>query len=532
MCGILGWQLKPTAELTEYQRAMMVYLLADDMEGRGRDSFGAALWLPDEAAPVVHRDLGKITQRGQAVFSLSMMCPMALMHTRTATVGDITVPNCHPFAIGDVLGVHNGSVYNWRELNTRYNRDFQVDSMHIMAHLDANLDMSELDASGAFVFTRKSEDYARFWFARSEHGSLEVAKLLRADADDDSEANSIGVVFASTRWPITKIADKCGLKVSFYNIHKEMLYTIHDGVAYDIKTPINFEPKYTQKKTTEAGHSSKGSSETTTSTGLVGRRTVSNDFDRLKKMGKIDDNVIRSLRYLKPTQENIRGLQYMTRVFLGQHITEIMCTDCRHYLSQHVTGFCTNVDCTNESVCNTSVPICSGCGCYLIETIHIKNPVIEGGVWCDVCETGCSELKLGKAERKQVRKAAKQRRALDKKLADAVDSPKCCVCNQHLLTTTSKMEQTCLACRIKYNVGEQPLGQMCKNYECTRMLCSEVEMYIGICYRCRQNEQTRGSDDPLDNAYAIAAMENLELSDWRVKDDADEGDGDGTNSEQ
>ena len=47
-------------------------------------------------------------------------------HNRWATVGDVNARNAHPFDVGDVVGVHNGTLVNWKKFKD--SKDFDVDS--------------------------------------------------------------------------------------------------------------------------------------------------------------------------------------------------------------------------------------------------------------------------------------------------------------------------------------------------------------------------------------------------------------------
>ena len=45
-----------------------------------------------------------------------------LGHTRFATEGAIVKSNAHPFRVGDVVGTHNGCVYNVKEMETQLDK--------------------------------------------------------------------------------------------------------------------------------------------------------------------------------------------------------------------------------------------------------------------------------------------------------------------------------------------------------------------------------------------------------------------------
>ena len=49
-------------------------------------------------------------------------------HTRFATRGAVNEKNAHPFDIGNIIGVHNGIIYNFDEKLKAVAKDFEVDS--------------------------------------------------------------------------------------------------------------------------------------------------------------------------------------------------------------------------------------------------------------------------------------------------------------------------------------------------------------------------------------------------------------------
>lgn len=84
-----------------------------------------------------------------------------LLHTRFATWGAQTAENSHPFAIGSIIGVHNGQIYNHAEAAKALTGDgsgvgpvfkYNVDSEVLLHYLAYGLDLSKLEGYGAVVF--------------------------------------------------------------------------------------------------------------------------------------------------------------------------------------------------------------------------------------------------------------------------------------------------------------------------------------------------------------------------------------------
>lgn len=100
------------------------------------------------------------TKRMQSITNSIDEYKFFIGHHRAATYGKITSENAHPFNVGDITLVHNGTVFSTRTYHKDHN-EFQVDS-ELIAH-SINVDgykeaLSNLNGGAAIVWYDKKED--------------------------------------------------------------------------------------------------------------------------------------------------------------------------------------------------------------------------------------------------------------------------------------------------------------------------------------------------------------------------------------
>ena len=195
MCGIFGF-----TNLNQKNRNL-AWLLAYSMENRGADSWGAS-----DGNEVI-----KYSGPISANFHLPKHWKQAIVHTRSASIGlqdgKAFAENAHPFIfdgrVKKVIGVHNGYVANWQQLNQQY-QPFPVDSMHIFHHMAEGLPLAELEGRGTIAWFEPRDGRMQIHLARWNYGDLEVAL----------EDNDGGLVFCSTEEPILRGARLCRIKIA------------------------------------------------------------------------------------------------------------------------------------------------------------------------------------------------------------------------------------------------------------------------------------------------------------------------------
>ena len=155
MCGIFG-------AIGDYDKDKLK-ILAILNENRGRDSFGLyrrdfykkkGLIYKTVDTPTMVLDnpkLNRYMKNSKGIF---------LGHTRFATKGDAIAKNSHPFQYGNVIGTHNGIIYNVEELGLEYtDSNFEVDSQVIFYLLNKERDFKsvfeKLDGYWGLAWTDK-----------------------------------------------------------------------------------------------------------------------------------------------------------------------------------------------------------------------------------------------------------------------------------------------------------------------------------------------------------------------------------------
>ncbi len=484
MCGIYGWQLREGHEFTTAQKAIMSLTLAENMAMRGRDSFGAALWTPETENQLnLIKHLGKITEKGADVFELSSRARSALVHTRQATTGAVTIPNAHPFEIGDILGVHNGVVYNHDELIKKYDRKYEVDSQHIFSHISEGLPLNDITAYGAIVYARKSEQYKIFRFAKTPNASFNVARIYTYKSKSSQDPNFSGIIWASTLTAIREVCERLGMDYWSVITDDDKWYEIREGNCFDTTDKLTlgtFRSNYTS-----TGSSSSSGSHTRTvgygvnddddveryqqnwrdrrvggnnsSSGVVrsmggmtsripdiGRRS-STEYERESKKARkrrikaqrrernkvlkqlfsdFDQPMLEKLISMSadPVAKNLKkNVPYMGVVYRPQipkqgeqalpAIRNYLCKDCNCQLTEHMWGWCCNVEtnCTAQNkgksyICNVpNIPLCGACGCFLSDDIHSATSddarkKFNAELFCMDCMDFCGSSVIGSKE--------------------------------------------------------------------------------------------------------------------------------------
>lgn len=218
MCGLLGWYL-PESTAKNVNIKVLAAILGTEMDNRGGDSWGVALPLEKS----LFRGLGKFNQK---VTLSDIDSRIVMAHTRKATRGEVIKENAHPFVIGNVVGAHNGIIHDHDAMNTKYGRNFQVDSQHLIAHIAEDIPLSEISGMGSVEYYKRDK-VDELYLGRGQHGELAIIGVGKHE-------NPQGIVWASTTYALEKALWLAGIKEYFpYQVTTGDLYKVKGGVLYE-----------------------------------------------------------------------------------------------------------------------------------------------------------------------------------------------------------------------------------------------------------------------------------------------------------
>lgn len=222
MCGIAGYVCND-----EYKAELdvMFPLMGVFMQTRGVHSWGYTDWVNIDKHVGALDDSFGTEHRG---------AKQAAIHTRHATEGAKVADNSHPWEFdGKLIGMHNGIVYNHKELNKDLGRNFEVDSMHIFQHIIEGRDLSDIEGYGAIVY----QSEGKIWLGRFNGGDMCVARA------------PWGIVYASTQDAIDNAFRIAGLpEPVYYQINDGVLYFIENGLLYKTDNKLNISRGYVATK--------------------------------------------------------------------------------------------------------------------------------------------------------------------------------------------------------------------------------------------------------------------------------------------
>src|ERR1035437_9509820 len=174
MCGLTGAITKKGVVLSKehkYKRRKIFTGLLLAMQDRGHQSTGVA-FIGAGKCSIVKRPISAIKFINNPRFQALMRqdYPILMGHTRFATQGEVNKRNAHPFLRGDIVGAHNGMIYN-SENFVRFATKMEVDSeviFNLLNESDNNYRKSFKKLSGSFAisWTKLQEDNYELFLVR------------------------------------------------------------------------------------------------------------------------------------------------------------------------------------------------------------------------------------------------------------------------------------------------------------------------------------------------------------------------------
>lgn len=207
MCGIVGVAglIGPSEE--EVFRDMLLF---DQV--RGIDSTGVVVVEAYSGAVEHVKSLGGATNLynlGKPPVLNKKGLPVALAkvligHNRAATIGGVNEDNAHPFQFGHIIGVHNGTLTQWHDLELDNGKKFATDSMAIFRTLEvkgAEHTWGSFRGAASLVWWDDKEKMLNF--LRNDERPMHIAE----------SADGKTLFWASESWMITTACRRRGVKL-------------------------------------------------------------------------------------------------------------------------------------------------------------------------------------------------------------------------------------------------------------------------------------------------------------------------------
>ena len=222
MCGIFGFAKKHNSQNDRQIDILRDVLtnLADESSVRGKDSTGFAVMTPDSRRTYKSlsdsSSLVRAEDWNKLIDEVNRDTTIVIGHVRLATHGTVNIRNAHPFTIGEVVGAHNGVIYNYNKLAKSMGKEVEVDSEVIFASLNKNeMNKAFTDIDGDFAVTWVKDSNKVIHLAREYNRPMCVAYWKKAKI----------LFWASTEKIMKQALKRAGLKISISEVEEDKIFT-------------------------------------------------------------------------------------------------------------------------------------------------------------------------------------------------------------------------------------------------------------------------------------------------------------------
>lgn len=231
MCGLFGFVTSPNF----VRQAELYTLLAHFMSYRGDHSFGVSGHFPDGHTRVF-RGLGDIVNAPEMRRKIARATSIQ-GHTRYATVGEISIANCHPFVAKHLLVAHNGGIWNHRSIGKADGRTYDVDSQALAWRIAVGGQLSDLFGYGAVSVVERRSGAQRV--ARLQGGELVTFRVH--DMERDGHAFCYVSSLSSGVWQ-TATGKKKDLEetLALFGFHVDQKLTPAEGEVLSMDSDLGF----------------------------------------------------------------------------------------------------------------------------------------------------------------------------------------------------------------------------------------------------------------------------------------------------